>query len=358
MTNHNSETAYYCYSFRIVYKGVLVDWDMPQNECKQFATCFSKIEKLTYHSDEKSGLTVIKGRVRTDFCYPIVKEVDIYTDAFKLVCGELEWHLLNGLLLMMRNRRFGQLGRIEKVGATTFQLEYKSNHDFHMPERCTPQMSGELITEPIRIENAQMSHSIAELGKLYNDSENPCSLAITNALYWLNMANSQGDNNGITLSSLISRFRLLWSAFNSLYDREGKIVEKEKIKNYLLNRSNVKHQLENYINKNKLSLKKFTNYHLLLRRRSLDVKINKEFETYLNGGQSLQSYISNNAEEALMLCIYAVRNMNFHGGDPREAQDLVRECIDVLDYLVRISIEFELKDLSSASPQYKSGFVE
>ncbi|MFE5324700.1 hypothetical protein ACFQ88_39285 [Paenibacillus sp. NPDC056579] len=352
--------AYYSYSFEMIFSGVSVNGTVSNELCKDLSGTHTMLDTLEFqrHSDEE---TLIKGKVTTSFTYPPAN-IDAYGDAFQYVLMNLEMWVHKALMLSLRPARVGSLPRVQKKGQTTFSLLEISNEGFNMPPKYSTMEGFRVLNEisdPIEIKDLETA--LTNVSKLQGVGETDIEDAVQRALFWMGSANDAGNGTGLHFHEIVSKFRALWTAYNALYylesgarftSREGTIIQGEKaeIIMYMNNRPDfAKSFLSSYATRRTVILKSFAGASLKLRKGSGYVNVSDELNYYLDkqmnpiGPRLPAPTLTNDIEEALLMCIYSIRNHNFHGSNLENALSLLRESIDVLEGFLRHSILEELK---------------
>lgn len=160
-------------------------------------------------------------------------------------------------------------------------------------------------------------------------ASNTCD-ELEDSLYWVYLTNTVCDfEKGMLSHDSVKQFRLMWSAFNRLYNLNSskKITsERKRIEKF----AGTAIALEFFDEQ----MKKIPFSYLIqnLVHAQLYLKDKENVSKQLQ--KALQSYNIQEISKYLLLCLYAVRNSLFHG-EAREEIELSRVCIKILSPLVK-----------------------
>lgn len=170
-----------------------------------------------------------------------------------------------------------------------------------------------------KLDKGVFSNSMERVKSFDQDSE------VDNILFFMHLSNTVNrSEDTFTQHDIISRFRLIWSAFNALYKyftpEEG---DQKSVIAFSQQPETVK-----FINspecREHLQILKSAN--LILKPSGK--KVSEDLKKALDSDE--REEISKNA----LLCIYAVRNFNFHGTN-NEANAFCRTCYELINSLLK-----------------------
>ncbi|UKS29622.1 hypothetical protein LOZ80_12075 [Paenibacillus sp. HWE-109] len=354
--------SHYVYDFEMQFEGVEFDGSISNAMCAKLGSDNTELNSLEFQTKGNQA-TSVKGQTTTTFTLPT--DPSISFAAFKYVVNDLTQWIFNTLLLSNTSSRNNGLIRVRKKGNTRFKLIERSLECCHV-ETTYETMEFDRInydSASVPIQISSFEKSLGDVSKIKGVRTTGTKDNVERALFWMNNANGIGNEVGLRYHEMIAKYRSLWTAYNSLYDLEtnshfnprvGGTLEGEKaeIIMYMNNRLFAKTYLMNITAGRIHFLNSFINADLKVRKGRGKVNVSTELSYYVDEhiyphGPRLfpEPVLTNNMEEALLMCLYAIRNDNFHGGNLENAVSFVRECIEVLEGFVKHCILEELARL-------------
>lgn len=182
---------------------------------------------------------------------------------------------------------------------------------------------------------AKIIPNIPDVGKeeiqqnLHAVASNTCDV-LEDSFYWAYLTNTVCDvEKGVLNHDSVKQFRLMWSAFNKLYNlkiKKGR--ERERIERFAESAivfkffdEQRKVQFYDYI-------KRLVDAQLYLRVSKDNINVSEQLKI------ALRNYDKQEISKSILLCLYAVRNSLFHGEASKEIE-LSRVCIKILGPLVK-----------------------
>lgn len=269
----------------------------------------NQLIEISFQSDEK-GITIFTGRVLSENLKELAEFIIYHLRPFilkSIVLTEVE-------CLSFPDEFELQIENEEEIRQAGLPLCGKIGKFAVLRPSC-PNVTKEEIEQNFR---AVISLSCEEL----DDS-----------LYWVYLANTACEfDHGISNHDLVKQFRLIWSAFNRIYNLySGKKYERERIEEFAYMDITIKffnEQIKNW---------RFNEHVKKLIDAQLYVKNGKE-----NVSEELRKAKENkNLKEIskyVLLSLYAVRNSLFHG-EARKEIELSRVCLLLLSPLVKYVIK-------------------
>lgn len=187
-----------------------------------------------------------------------------------------------------------------------------------------------LLCKKIGQINSEEFNTLVEFYQKKDDLDAIYKAAVEQSLFWMHVAYSVArDNPTINNFEFISKFRLIWTAFNPLFDilEKGEPSERKKLiafadKSFVIE----------YINSEvKPLLSQLANAELTLQTAKETLEVSKELNLALLNND--KAAIAKNS----ILCLYAIRNVNIHG-DTSEGINLCRVGFEILNPLIKITI--------------------
>ncbi|QDQ02307.1 hypothetical protein FOH38_18485 [Lysinibacillus fusiformis] len=194
-----------------------------------------------------------------------------------------------------------------------------------------------LVPVPLNLGNIDIEEMLNASIMLTNIENSEKKGLIQYALFYINIMESQFDQSGLGRFDYIQRFRLVWSAFNSIYQMyptgNG---DKRDVENY----SKKPHVVEFFKNNFNELLEDLT----VLSKAELKDKKNNNISNLLKNSLLTKDYegISLNT----LLCIYVIRNTALHGNiEQNDELSLSRKAFSIITPIVTSSILEEIKIL-------------
>ncbi|WP_282197798.1 hypothetical protein [Collibacillus ludicampi] len=163
--------------------------------------------------------------------------------------------------------------------------------------------------------------------------------AIQRSFFWLIGAQQVGHTDGFLIYEVISKYRLLWTALNAIYNLYKKTTERQTIKNFARNPFIV-----DYVDS--LVQKKDT---IIFNLISSKLTLWDNFPISDELSKSIQSVDKVKTAQNFMFCLYAIRNPIIHGSELNDEIKLCKGAYIVLEHIVKKSIRAEIMKLSEKS---------
>ncbi|WP_375200693.1 hypothetical protein [Bacillus sp. RS11] len=196
---------------------------------------------------------------------------------------------------------------------------------------------GLLIPEPITLAKSDIEEILSASLILSTKVNSEKKDLIQYALFYLNIMESQFHESGLNIFDYIQRFRLVWSAFNSIYQINNTGGgDKKDVEDYS-QKPHVVNFFKNNFNQLLVDLE-------VLSEAQLKDKKNTDISELLKTAISDKNY--EQVSLYTLLCIYVIRNTALHGKvEQNDELSLSRKAFSILTPIVTSSILEEIKTL-------------
>ncbi|MGC5328197.1 hypothetical protein [Brevibacillus sp. SYSU BS000544] len=343
----------YTLSFETVLKGVTINGSLDESFLNSFNTSYSRLHKVSFINVDDDGHchTIITGCVTTTISS---SNIDVLLDGETLISSFYN-KLKAAIMFNMVSPTYGSIPSLQQGEALKITTINQKGAQIPEGPRFYPSSTMVKLKEEFKVP-VPINDITTVMTNMNKVITTPLQQKIIDSIqtssYWLRGANEIGEGNGLTFFNLVSKFRLLWTSFNALYNLEvGLNSEKEQIKNYINNRFYARKLLKDYYDNNKSPIQRLAASALTLKSRRGPINISDELQYHIDTTEGVTTSISispsqtSNLQEGIMLALYAVRNPIFHGNSDRQPLEHTRECIDILDTLVKTCIKEELANV-------------